>query len=258
MAGNVVELKKQDDYLKSNISNLILAVRGSDRPRFTSFLDERQQVLAHGLLNHYRCENSLLFGGAEECGRKMLGVFPDGMESERGLFPIAVLRVDFWSKEPVVLTHRDYLGALMGLQIKREVIGDILTDEMGAFLFVSADIADFVRLNLDEVGRASVKVAQHKGEISIKPQEFDEITGTVSSLRLDCVCALLMKKSRSIASRTIESGLVRVNYLETENVSKQLSGGDVISIRGMGKFILTNEIRSTKKERNLITVQHYR
>lgn len=257
MAGNAAELKKQDDYLRSNVGNLILSARTGYRPRFTSFLDERQREIAQELLNHYRCESYLFYGGTEGCGRVMLGVFPDGEEADPGQFPIAALRVSPKGKT-TTLTHRDYLGALMSLQIKRETIGDILPEEDGAVIFVNEDIAEFIRLNLAEIGRCSVKVEECAGEITARTQEFDEITGTVPSLRLDCVVALVMRKSRSIAVRAIESGLVRLNYVETENAAKQLSGGDVISIRGLGKFILTDEIRTTKKERNLITVQHYR
>ena len=257
MAGNAAELKKQDDYLKSNVGNLILSARTGYRPRFTAFLDERQRELAQELLNHYRCESYLFFGGTEGCGRAMLGVFPEGEEADPARFPIAALRVTQKGKA-AALTHRDYLGALMSLQIKRETIGDILAVDNGAVIFVNEDIAEFVRLNLTEIGRCAVKVEEFEGEVPAQAQEFDEITGTVPSLRLDCVVALAMRKSRSIAVRAIESGLVRVNYVETVNTAKQLNGGDVISIRGLGKFILSDEIRTTKKERNLITVQHYR
>lgn len=243
---------KTDEYFKSNISNLISFARNKSTPKFSSFLDERQQLLAVEVLNSARHKAYKLYGGTANCERLMLGVFPENGEIDESLFPITPLKVDFSEKQK--LSHRDFLGSLMGLQVKREAVGDILIDNSFAIILVHDDISDFILYNLDKVSKTSVKVSKAE-DISIdKKLEFEQITGTVSSLRLDCVVALLLNKSRSIAVEVIEQGLVKLNCVDTQNVSKQINENDIIVIRGKGKFILEAPVKKTKKDRLFITV----
>ena len=86
---------------------------------------------------------------------------------------------------------------------------------------------------------------------------FQEIAGTVSSLRLDCVAALLIRESRETTARLIRSGLVTVNSAVEESVSFQLHAGDKISVRGYGKFQISEIGSPTKKDRLHITCQKY-
>ncbi len=250
MAANTADAKKQDEYFKSNISNMIALANAKTCPRFSVFLDERQQAMANEVLTHCRAEHFCFFGGCDGCERVVLGVFPPEIEVSADFFPIRALRISH--SERVSLTHRDYLGALMSLQLKREAVGDIAVSDGGAIVFLSEDVADCVRFELRQIGRTSVTVEETEcGQVE-KKQEYQEMTGTVSSLRLDCVTAFLMNKSRSIAVQAIESGIVRVNGLETANVSGQVSPGDKISIRGIGKFLLDEEMKRTKKDRIFI------
>lgn len=254
---NAADQKKQDDYFKSNVNNLITQANARSSPRFSAFLDERERALAEEVLRHNRCEG-VFFGGMEECERVLLGVFPAEIEPNHASFPIAALRVSHSGR--VELSHRDYLGALMSLQLERDAIGDIVPTDSGAVLFLSRDVSEFVRMNLTRIGRTSVEVKVAELESLERKQEFSQLTGTVSSLRLDCVTALLMGKSRTIAVEQIEAGLVKVNGLEAANVSKVLSLGDRIAIRGHGKFILGQEgqeLKKTKKDRIFLTVQKY-
>ncbi|MEG0692446.1 MAG: YlmH/Sll1252 family protein [Oscillospiraceae bacterium] len=252
MKNNSTDQTKQDEYFKSNIINMIHFARNRNSPKFSAFLDERQQIIAQEILNASKYSNYKFFGGLENCDRVILGVFPERQPMQNDAFPITSLKLTYSDKNEI--SHRDCLGSLMGLQIKRESIGDIVVLDTCSILFADNDIADFICLNLDKVGRANVKVTIADGVEIEKKQEYQEITGTVSSLRLDCIIALLLNKSRTVATQTIQANLVKVNYQDEQNVSKQISEGDVITIRGKGKFIVEGPIKKTKKDRCFITI----
>lgn len=243
---------KQDEYFKSNISNIINYVKFRNLPKFSSFLDERQVIIAKEILKSLKCENYKFFGGVNNCDRVILGVFPDGQAVDEDYFPITALKLTYSVKNEI--SHRDCLGSLMGLQIKRESVGDIIIQDNFAIVFVSDDIADFVTINLCKVGRSNVSISICDTFDIVKKQEFKEITGTVSSMRLDCIVALLLCKSRTIAVQTIKANLVKLNYQDIQNVSKIINIDDVITIRGKGKFIVEGPLRKTKKDRCFIKI----
>lgn len=252
MKNSTADQAKQDDYLKSNISNMISFARNRNSPKFSTFLDERQRQIAQEILNSSRFDHYRFFGGIDNCERVILGVFPEGADALAQSFPIVPLTLAYSQKNKV--SHRDCLGSLMGLQIKREAVGDIVVEDSFAIVFVDEDIAEFILQNLSKAGNATVSVSVSQSVEVEKKQEVQVLTDTVSSLRLDCVVAFLLSKSRTIAAQTIGANLVKVNHQETQNVSKQIGEGDVITIRGKGKFILQSPIKITKKDRCFITV----
>lgn len=244
-------LQKQKEYFCSNIHNMTILAEKRWEPRFSTFLDDRLRQMAEEVLRHDRCKNFLFFGGSPDCERVMLGVFPENMEPAKEMFPIAALKLAV--KEGQDLSHRDYLGSLMGLQLKREAIGDIVVMEDGAAVFLQDSLASFVRSNLDRIGRRRVSVEELPfEEVQIK-REYRPISGSVSSLRLDCIVALLAGKSRTGASELIRAGLVKRNGLEEFQLSRLCEAGDVLTIRGKGKFILGQDFQKTRKDRIYIT-----
>lgn len=70
---------------------------------------------------------------------------------------------------------------------------------------------------------------------------------TVSSLRLDAVCATGFRMARGKAAALIESGRVQLNWRECTKPDRQVSAGDTVSARGFGKFELTEIGGLTKK-----------
>lgn len=242
--------------MKSNVANMVAFVSKKSGFKFTSFLDERQQQLALSVLRHEKWEYFCFYGGADDCERRMLGVFSPEYEEYPALFPLQAIAVAYSEKSAKQLSHRDFLGALMNMQIKRETIGDIWTDENSAVVFIKDDIAEFLIQNLVRVGSVTVSLSRVDGIGLVKKQEFKEISGTVSSLRLDCVVSLLSGKGRTAAAELINGGYVKVEHMECTSVSKQLKGTEAIAVRGMGKFILTGEQKKTKKDRIFITAKH--
>ncbi len=137
----------------------------------------------------------------------------------------------------VNLTHRDYLGALVGLGIERSVLGDILLVEGGAIVFASSAIVDFLRTELKEVGRDKVKVIDAPLDlIKTAKREFEQISGTVASARLDAVVGELTHASRETAKELIRRGLVEHNFFEASDCDAEVTSGDLISVRREGKI----------------------
>lgn len=223
--------------------------------KFSSFLTEQEQLEATKILNHYRFDNYLFFGGSAECERVVLGVFVDYLEPNTVEFPISGIKIVSTDKNVKNISHRDCLGAIMGLQLKREVIGDIFCFDDYAVVFVKNNLQDFILSNLDKVGKTRVKLSLVNGLDFQHTRKTLELKGTISSLRLDCVVAFLIAKSRNNATTLISAGVVTINSNVVTNVSKTLRTGDIIVIRGKGKFILGNDISKTKKDRLFITVE---
>ncbi len=194
----------------------------------------------------------ILFGGFDDAERKMVAFLP---EYEELSFPIAALKLT----SPMLkgLTHRDYLGSVLGLGIKREKCGDIITGEASTYIILSEDIASYAQNSLTKVGRVGVRTQLVPlSEIEVPEKSFTPITGTVSSLRLDAVISLFSGKGRSKASEIISGGLVFVNGICTEKSDLHLKDKDVISLRGKGKATL--EVGGTsKKGRIFITLNSW-
>lgn len=149
------------------------------------------------------------------------------------------------------LSHRDYLGAILGLGLERDALGDLaVQNECEAVLFCPQTLATFLIESLFKVGSDSVKCRLYALDDSFTDgRTYAPISSTVASSRLDCVVASLTGLSREDAQRTIRSGLVEVDFEPSERVDLTLTPPSSISIRGYGRFILRAFDGETKKGR---------
>ena len=163
--------------------------------------------------------------------------------------PICIVRLK--KDKFTTLSHRDYLGAIMGLGLKREMIGDIKVTDDGADIFCLKSSADYICDNLKKSGRGSVT-----GEIlpvssfTSAEDKYELLFTTVSSLRLDGVIAAFFNLSRSTAAEMVNKGLVYVNSSQCLKGDYTLKEGDKIVLRGKGKTILS-EVKGTSKKGKL-------
>ncbi len=157
------------------------------------------------------------------------------------------------------LGHRDFMGGILSLGIDRSVIGDIaVISESEAVAFVAARIAPFNCTELSKIGRDGVKVeVQSISPDFLIPRRFEESVLTVASPRLDGVVKAITGKSREAAAETVRAGLVELSYLRTLDVSAEVKSGDVLSVRGYGKYILGDICGQTKSGRLRITCKKY-
>jgi len=148
-------------------------------------------------------------------------------------------------------THRDYLGALLGLGLSREMIGDIYVDGYSAYIFVLPKTYDFL-LSDDcknlTVGRDKVKVLPASLDLAKEfKRDFEIVPALCSSLRLDCVVCSVTGISRDKCEKSIAMGLVTHNYEVASKAHTEIKDGDVISVKGYGKFVISlTELRSKK------------
>ncbi len=191
-----------------------------------------------------------LFGGFDGAERRMAG-----FNAEEGDFPIVCVSLTVKAPE---LTHRDYLGSLMGLGIERRKIGDILVRENGALVMAHRDIGDYIANTLSSVGRAAVASAWAgpPAGIDFGARKFASVSGTVASMRLDSITALLSGKGRNAAAELIKAGRAFVNGINILKTDVKINDGDVITLRGFGKAIVQTGGRS-KKDRIFVTLKKY-
>ena len=156
------------------------------------------------------------------------------------------------------MTHRDFLGALMGIGVVRGKIGDILVGEDSTDVLVHASVADFLLSSWDSAGRTKLRLSEvDRRDLHIPEARFRELRDTVSSLRLDALVSVGFRVARGKAAELIASGKVQVNWVDCTKSDRQLAEGDTVSARGFGKFRLTEVGGLTKKGRVAVTVRQF-
>ncbi len=152
--------------------------------------------------------------------------------------------------------HRDYLGAVLAVGLKREWIGDIIIEGQRAYILCMDSVLDSIVLDLDHVGRFGVRRAEVPlSEVPAPVIKKKEMTFTVQSPRLDTVTGAMFGISRSSAAKAISAGLVSLNYSECTDTDAQVKPGDTISVRGKGKGVLSAEGGVSRKGRTYYTAE---
>lgn len=238
--------------LTARINDAVESVFLTDKPKYFGFLSKEEAVFVNKYLEK-RNLNYNFYGGADNCERVYLGCFPDWLSEP--VYPICAITFIF--RKTDCLRHRDFLGALMSLGLKRETIGDILIEQGRAVVFLSSDIAEYVLNNLNKVGNVGVTATE--GFEGALPERGvrTEITSTVASLRLDCVVSALANCSRNMADNLITTGLVAVNSVICEKNTKIITNGDIVSVRRKGKFEIISTDKKTKKDRTVLVYKSY-
>ena len=216
----------------------------------TNFLDPAEQI---EIQNVIRKVPHTLVGGYSEAERKVL-VIGSAEEETKPYDFLKVIRIEANKN----LSHRDILGSLLGLGIKREMIGDILINANLADIIVLKEISSYVLQNLNKIGKEKVKAYEHKLEELLQIENTKkEIKTTVASLRVDAIVSCGIGVSREISSKLIQTQKVKLNHKLLENASKKISEGDILSIRGYGRLELVSILGETRKDRIRIILKRY-
>jgi len=237
----------QEKQLKKRFEEL--AARAADRQyyTYTEFLTPADQSLLLQLRLPSPCT---LLGGYSMAERRMACFGDNRLLGYEPTPPIVCLRIAPTApKFAQKLTHRDFLGALMGLGMRREVMGDILLQDNEAYLFCMDTIASYLTDQLTQVSRTNVTVTQ----VDAPPAAAVELPPTVyvviTSERLDALVAAVYKLSRAESQRLFAAGKVFVGGRATEYVADAPKEGDIISVRGTGRFVYEGVSAETKKGR---------
>ena len=250
----------EDRLLLAKVLDRAGQAQSRNIPAATDFLSPQQQALALDLLRLAGIPETgyMSLGGYEGAERNILLFLPDWLEAADAgsQSPIRCLRASFREEEK--LTHRDFLGSLMGMGIVREKVGDILVGPAGADIMVLDTVAEFLLQSWNSAGRARLAVtAIEPWEVRVPEAKCQEVRDTVSSLRLDAVASAGFRMARGKAAELITSGRVQVNWRECTKPDKLLTAGDTVSARGFGKFGLTEVGGVTKKGRTSIVLKRY-
>lgn len=222
-------------------------------PAYTAFLSPREQALTRQLMGQCR-----FFGGYAGAERAIACYLPDYLDEdclmEDG--PVVCLRAEFYTGDK--LSHRDFLGSLMGAGIKRETVGDILVGQGRCDFFLLAEIAPYVEQNLISAGRTHLQVSRIPLAMA-DPGTPDAVTvrDTLASLRLDSVVSAGFRISRTVAARHIAAGATAIDGLPCEKPDKGVEPGNVITVRGLGKLRLTNVQGQSRKGRIWVEMERY-
>ncbi len=225
---------------------------------FTNFLSIGEITEYYQHEKAFGFAHPVVFGGYEGAERRMIRF---GNEEELGYqqdFPISILSIQpVMNKFADELNHRDFLGALMNLGIKREMLGDILVTGKEACVFCKDSLVDYILENLKKVKHTSVKVSviDEPGK-GILPEKKERII-QVSSLRIDAVAAKVFNLSRQGILALFPAGYMHLNGIICTENAKMLKEGDVVSARGYGRFDFLEELGRSKKGKLHCRVMSY-
>ena len=245
-----------DDALElKRLDELSLRAGRSGRAQYTRFLEPSLLRAAEAAAGRHDA-GVLLYGGYPEAERVMAAFYGDE-PPETTDFPLRVLRIE-WNAKFASPGHRDLLGALMGLGLKREAVGDLLVGEGSADLLLLPELSAFVMDNLQQAGREKLHIA----ELSLKNLHFPTpkrklLRESVPSLRLDAVLCAAFGLSRAKASELIRAGRVSVNHRCCLRPDLSLEAGALLSCRGAGKARLAEIGNLTRKGRVSVTIERF-
>lgn len=243
-------MNNEDKLVISKAEDTIYLSQKRFSPVFYGFLNEHETQIIKD--NVYLDDSCVFWGGFSDSLRVIFGAGVNNTDD----FPITTLKFSF--KKEYELSHRDFLGALMSLGIERSTIGDIIVNKGEAVIFVKYDIADFITEQVDKIGRVGVSVCIYDGANFTHEYNFDELSFTLSSLRLDAFVANVCKLSREKAQALINNDFVCVNHRVENSNCKNLAVNDIVTIRKYGKYVFAEECGFSKKGKIRISVKHFR
>ena len=224
---------------------------------FSDFLNLNELNIFQSLRGEFSYLETETFGGYELAERQ-IAVFRPEAPVFYADYPVKCLKITpLNAKFAEDLNHRDYLGAVLNLGIDRVCLGDILVEEDAAYLFCLERMADFIRDNLIRIRHTSVYVEQVEAENFHYEPKYKEVSGTVASVRLDKLLALAFNASRSSLTGLIEGGKVFVNGKLVTSNGYEPKEGDLVSVRGMGRFRFQETGGQSKKGREYVTLWRY-
>lgn len=222
-----------------------------------------------------RGERILLYGGAEGAERTVLCALPDyylpytemGSDERRAYCQEAAAEELSATVSAILvrgsayrtLTHRDYLGSVLALGLRRSVVGDIvLLDDHSAVLLVLRHMVDFLCENLERIGSDKVTVTPYSLPADFRiERKYEVVTDSIASPRLDCVVASLLNLSRERAQTAVSEGRVELNYEAEERPDREIKNGDLLSVRGYGKFIVDSVSETNRRGRIRLQARKY-
>ena len=248
---------EKDEFFLKRIRELANLSWQRDIVTFSDFLNLNEQNIVSSLKHQFPQIVMETSGGYENAERQMVAFHPDAL-AFTWEYPIDCLRIEpkalKFSEE---ISHRDYLGALLNLGVDRSVIGDIVVQKKAAWFFCQNKMTEFFLENLCRVRHTNILITVVDKQEELPAPKMETIHGTCASVRLDSLIALAFKASRSSMVSYIEGGQVFVNGKLITSNGYEPREGDIISVRGKGRFIYEGTSHQTRKGRSSIQLSLY-
>lgn len=260
-------MAKEDKILLAGMEDRMR--QSEDRYMMTStvFLDLRQRSLAQVFFREFRGVRHVFYGGYEDAERTVCIFFPeefmtgerpedyfDEVPEDNPLTAVRAVR----KKGAPPLTHRDYLGALMGLGIRRESVGDILVREDGADIILLKEIAGFVLMNYSQAGRTPLELSEIPVKsLILNTGQRKKSVESVASLRLDNLVSAAFSVPRSRAAEAASEGMIFVDGVIAKKPDRIVREGEKIVFRGKGKAVFLGVRGKSSKGRIMAEIERY-
>lgn len=250
---------KDDKILYSKVLEQLTFCENKYEKTFSEFLPlfKASEILSY--INKYSVNSKIkIFGGYSEAERVIIGFYPPYYEMQDTDFPINIIEISYNEKYSKNLTHRDFLGSILGLGIDRNKIGDIVLEGNKAICFIEKSISAYIETNLEKVAATKVKVKRCLLTEAIIPKvKYEEKSIIISSLRIDSVLAHSFNLSRTKIASLIKSEKAFLNWATETNISKIVKENDIITLRGFGRIKILEIIGKTKKDRIVLNIIKY-
>ena len=244
-----------------------LTVRRDDRNVITvsDFLSENDVNTVKTFLLGISCRNFMLFGGYSDAERQCAVFLPDYFTEDDVIDSPSLAEMTFvkatvskFDAQSADISHRDVLGSLMGLGIKRDSVGDIIATGSEAVFLIKSKLSEFIKRELTKISRYNVTVDLYDNYQLAPKTDFIEDSDTVASMRLDAVASSVFSISRTSTVDAVSSGLVTVNGAVASKPDMTVSEGDKLTIRGKGKAVIVKLDGFSKKGRTRFVFRKYK
>ena len=267
----MISIELEEKLIIAKLADKIKHSKNNNKIVNTEFLNIHKREILQKELNRLREKNYLFFGGFEDSEYKVLIIYPDKFKEEFTEYKTSIIaqksinsiiraiRIKLPKELFGKYEHRDYLSAVMKFGLVRERIGDIIVHEDGAYILVLRENAEYLKNSLKELIRfrkSEIDIIDI-GEIKIRTAEFEDITILINSNRLDNFISEIAKISRSKTDELLDNEKVYLNSKLETKPSKEIREGDIIVIRGKGKFKIDKFQGLNKKGKQIIEIKKY-
>lgn len=241
----------EDDFFIKRLKDLANTAWNKNVYTFTDFLNMAQISLFYNSKKDICNEDFYkVYGGYNNSERAMIMFGNEDAFGYAPSFPISFIHIKPLNKKFAdELNHRDFLGALINLGIKREVLGDIVVGDNEAFIVCLEEMAPFIERNLTRVKHTSVNCELIDNIPDVYVDKVTEMLINVASERLDAVLGEVFKLSRNAAKELIGAGKVYINSRQCVTGKGALKEGDIVSVRGYGRFVFEGVKSISRKGR---------
>ena len=258
-------INEEDKILVSKLLDKIEFVAKRNSVEHTEFLDMRQRQILEKILLNMKYTNYVALGGHHEAERTLIILYPSKLEEvfKNNHFDydtiFSVIRITLPNELKGMYHHRDYLGAVIKIGIKREKVGDIITSINGADFIVQKDATKYILEGLKKLTRFSKSkfdVLSIK-ELNEEKQTIQKLKIIIPSMRIDSIVSEVIRTSRAKTVGIIKEERIFVNHELITKSSKEVKQGDIITVRGKGRFVVGNIINTTKKGNLVLEIEKH-